>query len=70
MWSPREAARILLLLLLRHLDRGDGPLVFGVRSLTNLETLKGRRGARIRARGVYRDAVRSSRHQLVKASPP
>ena len=34
-WSPREAARILLLLLLQHLDRGDGPLVFGVRSLTN-----------------------------------
>ena len=28
--SPREAARILLLLLLRHLDRGDGPLVFGI----------------------------------------
>ena len=26
-WSPREAARILLLLLLRHLDGGDGPLI-------------------------------------------
>ncbi len=25
-WSPREAARILLLLQLQHLDRGDGPL--------------------------------------------
>ncbi len=67
MWSPREAARILLLLLLqyldRDLDRGDGPLVFGID-----ETLERRRGARIRARGIYRDAVRSSRHQLVKAS--
>ena len=31
-WSPREAARILLLLLLQYLDRGDGPLVFGIRS--------------------------------------
>ena len=62
-WSPREAARILLLLLLRHLDHGDGPLVFGID-----ETLERRRGARIRARGIYRDAVRSSRHQLVKAS--
>ena len=62
-WSPREAARILLLLLLRRLDRGDGPLVFGID-----ETLERRRGARIKARGIYRDAVRSSRHQLVKAS--
>ena len=67
-WSPREAARILLLLLLQHLDHGDGPLIFGVRSLTNRETLERRRGARISARGIYRDAVRSSRHQLVKAS--
>ena len=31
-WSPREAARILLLLLLQYLDRGDGPLIFGIRS--------------------------------------
>ena len=62
-WSPREAARILLVLLLQHLDRGDGPLIFGID-----ETLERRRGAQIRARGIYRDAVRSSRHQLVKAS--
>ena len=62
-WSPREAARILLLLLLRYLDRGDGPLVFGID-----ETLERRRGAMIKARGIYRDAVRSSRHQLVKSS--
>ena len=32
-WSPREAARILLMLLLRHLDHGDGHLIFGVRSM-------------------------------------
>ena len=62
-WSSREAARILLLLLLQHLDRGDGPLIFGID-----ETLERRRGAKIQARGIYRDAVRSSRHQLVKAS--
>ena len=65
MWSPREAARILLFLLLQHLDRSDGPLVFGID-----ETLERRRGAKISARGIYRDAVRSSRHQLVKSSPP
>ena len=29
-WSPRAAAGILLVLLLQHLDRGDGPLIFGV----------------------------------------
>ncbi len=69
-WSPGQAARILLLLLLHYLDRGDGPLIFGMGSLTNRETLERRRGAKIRARGIYRDAVRSSRHQLVKASPP
>ena len=62
-WSSREAARILLLLLLQYLDCGDGPLIFGID-----ETLERRRGARISARGIYRDAVRSSRHQLVKAS--
>ena len=62
-WSPRAAARILLMLLLQYLDRGNGPLVFGID-----ETLERRRGAKIRARGIYRDAVRSSRHQLVKAS--
>ncbi len=62
-WSSRGVARVLLVLLLQHLDRGDGPLVFGID-----ETLERRRGAKIRARGIYRDAVRSSRHQLVKAS--
>ena len=62
-WSSREAAHILLMLLLRHLDQGDGPLIFGID-----ETLERRRGRSISARGIYRDAVRSSRQQLVKAS--
>ena len=62
-WSSREAARVLLVLLLQHLDRGDGPLVFGID-----ETLERRRGAKIKARAIYRDPVRSSRQQLVKAS--
>ena len=38
-------------------------LIFGID-----ETLERRRGPKIKARGIYRDAVRSSRHQLVKAS--
>ena len=62
-WSPREAARILLMLLLQHLDQGDGPLVFGID-----ETLERRRGPKIKSLGIYRDAVRSSRSHLVKAS--
>ena len=28
-WSPRQAGRILLMLLLQHLDHGDDPLVLG-----------------------------------------
>ena len=62
-WSSRAVARILLVLLLQHLDQGNGPLVFGID-----ETLDRRRGAKIKARAIYRDPVRSSRQQLVKAS--
>ena len=62
-WSPRQAARILLALLLQCLDQGGGPLIFGID-----ETRERRRGPRIKTRGIYRDAVRSSRQQLVKAS--
>ena len=62
-WSSREVARVLLALLLQQLDRGDGPLIFGID-----ETLERRRGPKIKSLGIYRDAVRSSRQQLVKAS--
>ena len=62
-WPSRAAARILLMLLLQHLDQGDGPLVFGID-----ETLERRRGPKIKSPGICRDAVRSSRSHLVKAS--
>ncbi|MBI4338784.1 MAG: transposase [Chloroflexi bacterium] len=70
-WSPRQVSQTLLRLLLDHLDSGSGPLVFGLD-----ETLERRWGKRIRARGIYRDAVRSSHthistssmRRLVKAS--
>ena len=62
-WSSLQLSRVLLLLLVEHLGQGDGPLVFGID-----ETLERRRGKRIKARGVYRDAVRSSRSYFVKAS--
>ncbi len=31
-WSSRGVARVLLVLLLQHLDQSDGPLIFGIRS--------------------------------------
>ena len=62
-WQPLQLGRTLLWLLLQHLDQGDGPLVFGID-----ETLERRRGGRIEAKGIYRDAVRSSGSHFVKAS--
>ena len=64
-WSPRQAARILLGLLILHLDQGDGPLIFGID-----ETLERRRGPKIKSLGIYRDAVRSSRSQDVAGPGP
>lgn len=62
-WSSLKLSSVMLCLLLDHLGPTDGPLVFGID-----ETLERRRGQRIAARGIYRDAVRSSKSQLVKAS--
>jgi len=61
-WSSLEASRILLMLLVNTLVP-RGPVVMGID-----ETIERRRGAKIKAKGIYRDAVRSSRSQLVKAS--
>lgn len=62
-WSSRQVSRVLLDLMLRVLDTGRGPLVFAID-----ETLERRWGPQIAARGIYRDAVRSSESHLVKAS--
>jgi len=61
-WSPRAASRILLRLLVRAFAP-EGPLVFGID-----DTIERRRGKRIRAKGIYRDPVRSSQSHFVKAS--
>ena len=61
-WSSLQLSRRMLHLLIRHLDAANGPLVFGID-----ETLERRRGKRISARGIYRDAVRSSASHFVKA---
>src|SRR3954449_1480464 len=61
-WCPRALARGLLLLLVAAFVP-DGPVVMGVD-----DSIERRWGARIAARGIYRDPVRSSRGHLGKAS--
>ena len=61
-WSSLAASRILLQLLVRAFAP-EGPLIFGLD-----DTIERRWGARIAARGIYRDAVRSSRSHFVKVS--
>jgi hypothetical protein len=61
-WSPRAAARVLLRLLVKAFVP-RGPLVLGID-----DTIERRRGARIAAKGIYRDGVRSSQSHFVKAS--
>lgn len=61
-WSSLAASRVLLRLLVTAFAP-TGPLVFGID-----ETIERRRGARIAAKGIYRDAVRSSHSHFVKAS--
>jgi hypothetical protein len=61
-WSGLAAGQLLLGLLVAAFAPA-GPLVFGID-----ETLERRRGAKIAAKGIYRDAVRSSHSHFVKAS--
>lgn len=61
-WSALAAARILLGLLVAAFA-SSGVLVFGID-----DTIERRRGDKIRAKGIYRDPVRSSHSHFVKAS--
>ena len=61
-WSCREAARMLLGLVVERFVP-DGPVVVGLD-----DTIERRWGAKITARGIYRDPVRSSHGHFVKAS--
>ena len=61
-WSELAVGRVLLGLLVAAFAP-TGPLLFGID-----ETLERRRGQRIAAKGIYRDPVRSSHGQFVKAS--
>ena len=62
-WSSREVGRRVLLAVVAAFVPGDGPVVVGLD-----ETIERRRGAKIAAKGIYRDPVRSSKSHFVKAS--
>jgi len=62
-WSSRAAAGRLLLLLVNTFVPAGAPVVIGID-----DTIERRWGAKIRARGIYRDPVRSSKGHFVKAS--
>lgn len=61
-WSAVRASRVLLNELIRHYVP-TGPLLIGVD-----DTIERRRGKKIRAKGIYRDPVRSSHSHFVKTS--
>jgi hypothetical protein len=61
-WSSWEVSRVLLQLLVKTFAP-RGPLIVGID-----DTIERRWGAKIRARGIYRDPVRSSHSHFVKTS--
>ena len=62
-WSGLRLSQLLLVLLVTTFVAIGWPVVIGVD-----ETIERRWGPQIVARGIYRDPVRSSKSQLVKAS--
>ncbi len=61
-WSSLDASKILLKLLVNTFAL-FGPIVFGLD-----DTIERRHGENIKAKGIYRDPVRSSHSHMVKAS--
>lgn len=57
-WSPRAVSRVLLQILV-GIFAPTGPLVMGLD-----DTIERRRGEKIKAKGIYRDPVRSSHGHL------
>jgi DDE superfamily endonuclease len=60
-WSSRSLSRLLLQVLIQIFVPPDAPIVVGID-----ETIERRRGAKIAAKGIYRDPVRSSKDFFVK----
>ena len=61
-WSTLDASRVLVRVLVDTFAP-TGPLILALD-----DTVERRRGARIKAKGIYRDPVRSSHSHFVKAS--
>ena len=61
-WSSWEVSRVLLRLLVQTFAT-SGPILIGID-----DTIERRWGAKIKARGIYRDPVRSSHSHFVKTS--
>lgn len=61
-WSSLEASHILFGLLISAFA-SSGPIIMGLD-----DTIERRRGVKIKAKGIYRDPVRSSHSHFVKAS--
>ena len=62
-WSALSCSKLLADLIIARLYPREGVLVFGID-----ETIERRWGGQISARGIYRDAVRSSKSHFVKCS--
>ena len=62
-WSSRRLSEVLLRQLVKVFVPDDEPIVLGLD-----DHIERRRGARIAAKGIYRDAVRSSKSFFVKTS--
>jgi hypothetical protein len=62
-WSPRAISHVLLRLLVQAFVPADAPIVLGLD-----DHIERRRGAKIKAKGIYRDPVRSSKSFFVKTS--
>jgi hypothetical protein len=60
-WSPKRGSEILLKMLLKMIGKERPVILID-------ETLERRKGKKIRAKGYYRDAVRSSRSQVVNTT--
>lgn len=62
-WSSHAVSGVLLRLLLAAFVPAEAPIILGLD-----DHIERRRGAKIAARGIYRDAVRSSKSFFVKTS--
>lgn len=62
-WNSRQCGRLLLMQMVSRFTKEGEALIFGID-----ETIERRRGPKIRAKGIYRDSVRSSKSHMVKCS--